>query len=59
MAVRAKYKVNDIVEFTFAGSPHIGKIYEVGKQSNDVKYSAIDRDGFKYPFSQKNVIGKV
>ena len=43
MAVRAKYKVNDIVEFIFAGSPHIGKIYEVYKQSNDVKYSAIDR----------------
>ena len=59
MAVRAKYKVNDTVEFTFAGSPHIGKILEVNKEGKEVKYSAIDKRGYKYPFEQKSVIGKI
>ena len=59
MVVRAKYKVDDTVEFTFAGSPHIGKIYEVKKEGKEVKYSAEDNRGYKYPFSQKSVIRKV
>lgn len=59
MAVRAKYKVNDTVEFIFAGSPHIGKIYEVKKEIKEVKYSAEDNRGYKYPFTQKNVIRKI
>lgn len=59
MAVRAKYKVDDVVEFIFAGSPHTGKIYEVKKEGKEVKYSATDNRGYKYPFSQKNVIRKV
>ena len=59
MAVRAKYKVDQVVEFIFAGSPHKGKILEVRKEGNDVKYTALDDRGYRYPFSQKNVIGKV
>jgi len=59
MAVRAKYKVDDMVEFIFAGSPHIGKIFEVNKEGKEVKYSAIDKDGFKYPFSQNSIVSKI
>ena len=59
MAVRAKYKVDDVVEFIFAGSPHTGKVIEVKKEGKEVKYSAIDNRGYKYPFSQKSVIGKI
>lgn len=58
MAVRAKYKVGDYVEFWFAGSLHNGNILEVRKDGNKVSYSIKDLK-FKYPVAQDKVIKKL
>ena len=58
MAVRAKYKVDDKVEFYFAGSLHRGKILEVRKDGNKVSYS-IEDDFYKYPVNEDDISKKL
>lgn len=59
MAVRAKYKVEDFVEFWFAGSSHRGSILEVRKDGNKVSYMIQDVQNFKYPVQQDKVTKKL
>ena len=58
MTVRAKYKVNDKVEFYFAGSLHTGIILAVRKDGNKVSYS-IEDNFYKYPVQQDKVVKKL
>ena len=58
MTARAKYKVGDKVEFTFAGSLHTGKIIEIRKDGNKVSYR-IEDNFYKYPVQQDKVIKKL
>lgn len=58
MTVRAKYKVNDKVEFYFAGSLHTGMVLEVRKDGNKVSYS-IEDNFYKYPVQQDKVVKKL
>lgn len=58
MAIKAKYKVGDIVEFNWAGSTESGEILEVRKSTSTVEYS-IDDKAYKYPVDQKNIIKKL
>jgi len=58
MSKRSKYKVEDKVEFIFAGAPHTGKIQEVRK--NSLKYSYAIHDGFYfYPVDEEKIIKKL
>ena len=58
MSSRAKYKVGDIVEFTFAGSPHQGKITEVRKEQSKVSYRVKD-DMYTYPVVEDKITKKL
>jgi hypothetical protein len=57
MAIRAKFKVNDRVEFWFAGSLHIGVILEVRKDSK-ISYF-IEDTLYKYPVNEDKIIKKL
>ena len=59
MTVRAKYKVEDRVEFTFAGSLFTGTIMEVRKDMNKVSYRVEDSRGTKYPVQQDKIVKKL
>ena len=59
MTVRAKYKEDQKVEFTFAGSLFTGTILEVRKDGNKVSYLIKDDRGTKYPVQQDKVIKKL
>ena len=59
MATRAKYKQDQKVEFTFAGSSFIGIVLDVRKDGNKVSYLIIDDRGTKYPVEQDKVTKKL
>ena len=59
MATRAKYKQDQKVEFTFAGSSFIGIVLEVRKDGNKVSYLIEDYRGTKYPVEQDKVTKKL
>ena len=58
MSSRAKYKVGDTVEFTFAGSPHQGKITEVRKEQSKVSYRVKDVM-YTYPVTEDKITKKL
>ena len=56
--MRQKYKVGDMVRFTFAGDPNeIGKITQVEKNIKEIKYTIMDRR-YTYRILQENIKGK-
>jgi hypothetical protein len=59
MATRAKYKQDQKVEFTFAGSSFTGIILDVRKDGNKVSYLIQDDRGTKYPVQQDKVTKKL
>lgn len=58
MATRAKYKVDQEVEFIFAGTTILGVILSVRKDGNKVSYMIEDSRGTKYPVPQHNITKK-
>jgi hypothetical protein len=58
MSSRAKYKVGDIIEFTFAGSIHSGKILEVRKDTNKISYKVEDTF-YTYPVVEDKITKKL
>jgi len=58
MTVRAKYKVGDKIEFTFAGSLHQGEITNVKKDGNKITYTVVD-EKYTYPVLQEKVVEKL
>lgn len=58
MSSRAKYKVGDTVEFTFAGSLHQGKITEVRKEQSKVSYRVKDVM-YTYPVTEDKITKKL
>ena len=59
MAERAKYKVDQKVEFNFVGSKHVGIIELKENINNKVIYKIRTKKGMLYPVQQDKVIGKV
>jgi len=59
MAERAKYKINQKVEFNFVGTKHVGIIELKENISNKVRYKIRTKKGMLYPVQQDKVIGKV
>ena len=59
MATRAKYKEDQKVEFSFAGSSFIGIVLEVRKDGNKVSYLIQDDRGTKYPVQQDKITKKL
>jgi hypothetical protein len=58
MNKRAKFKVGDLIEFTFAGSIHSGKILEVRKDTAKVSYKVEDKF-YTYPVNEDKIIKKL
>jgi hypothetical protein len=58
MNKRAKFKVGDIIEFTFAGSIHSGKILEVRKDTNKISYKVEDTF-YTYPVVEDKITKKL
>jgi hypothetical protein len=58
MNKRAKFKVEDLVEFNFAGSIHRGKIIEIRKELNKVSYKVVD-NFYTYPVNEDDISKKL
>lgn len=59
MAERAKHKIGQEVEFTFAGSVMKGRIVLKENINNKVRYKIANESGRIYPVQQGKVLGKV
>ena len=59
MAARAKFKLDQEVEFRFAGSNFVGVIGLVRKEGSSFKYSVIDDEGTTYPVAEFNILRKL
>jgi hypothetical protein len=55
MASRKKYKVDQNVEFYFAGSYHTGVIINTKIIGNQLRYSILSDDGTTYPVAENNI----
>lgn len=55
--MRARYKVGDIVKFTFAGSFDRGEIVEVKKKEKEISYIIKDAK-YTYNINQDDIITK-
>lgn len=56
--MKAKYKVGDKVQFTFAGCPEVGTIIEVEKSKTSISYIIQDIK-YKYPTTQSEIQKKL
>lgn len=55
MASRKKYKIDQSVEFYFAGSHHSGVIINTKIIGNQLRYSILSDDGTTYPVAENNI----
>lgn len=53
--LRAKYKVGNFVQFSFAGANFEGTIIEVNKTTTKIKYTVESTSGVKYPVDQEKI----
>jgi len=58
MGKRPKYKVDDKVEFIFAGASHTGTVLEVRKNTSKNSY-AINDGSYFYPVDEEKIIKKL